>query len=335
MDSWEHINPKRESTLRIIRELMLRGHDTSVIFHNNLTIRGTTVWAYAGVVTNKTVPENCERLYYEIEISKEMRRLRNYDALILRSDPPVDNIMLNFLDSIKGDVFIMNDIDGLRKAGNKIYPATLDDPGHTLIPVTHVSKDKDYLKSVIFEDESDRMIMKPLDASGGKGVIILEKSAKKNINSLLDFYINRDAKTNYVIIQEYIEGAENGDTRVYMLNGNILGAMRRVPAADDMRSNIHAGGTVVFHELSEREREICMTIGPKLIEDGLYFSGIDIIGDKIIEVNVTSPGGFDFMNLHLEIPLQKSIIDFVEKVVNEKVNLYSKKEIFRDNIQDV
>src|SRR5690606_28942830 len=132
----------------------------------------------------------------------------------------------------------------------KLYTAALYDPDNDIIPVTHVSKNKDYLKRMISESEDDRMIMKPLDGMGGSGVIVIEKSATMNVSSLLDFYINgKDGHTNYVILQQFIEGAEEGDVRVLMLNGEPIGAMKRVPAEGDIRSNVHAGGTVQKHVL--------------------------------------------------------------------------------------
>src|SRR5690606_22274469 len=129
-------------------------------------------------------------------------------------------------------------------------------------PATHVSKNKEYLKRVIRESAQEKMILKPLDGMGGRGVIVVEKSALQNITSLLDFYISsNDGQSNYVILQEYIEGAEYGDVRVLMLNGEPIGAMKRVPADGDHRSNVSAGGSVKRHTLSKQEKYMCQIIG--------------------------------------------------------------------------
>ena len=164
------------------------------------------------------------------------------------------------------------------------------------------------------------MIMKPLDGYGGRGVIIVEKSASKNIKSLLDFYVNNspDGKSQYVILQEYIPGADKGDVRVFMLHGKPIGAIRRVPTTGDVRSNISAGGSTVKHKLSKEEIALCNKIGEKLVRDGLYFAGLDIIGTKLVEVNVLSPGAMSEYNRLNKTKLQIKIIDYLEKTVKER-----------------
>jgi len=232
---------------------------------------------------------NYSIFHKKVELKKQMLPISGFDAIFIRTNPPLDQIMLNFLDSIKDHTFIVNDIDGLRRANNKLYPASFEDPKNEIIPVTHVSKSKNYLKEVIQNSKKDRMILKPLDGFGGSGVIVLEKDATQNINSLLDFYISGKRDGNYVIVQEFIEGAEEGDTRVLMLNGEAIGAYKRIPAKDDIRSNIKAGGSAQKHVLTKQERWLCEQIAPTLKAKGLYFVGLDVIGDYITEINVTSP----------------------------------------------
>ena len=178
------------------------------------------------------------------------------------------------------------------------------------------------------------MIMKPLDGYGGQGVILVEKHAQKSFHSLLEFYINSGSGGNYVILQEYVEGADAGDVRILMLNGEPIGAMKRVPATNEVRSNVHAGGTVVKHTLTKKEKALCKHIGPKLVRDGLYFVGIDVINEKLIEVNVQSPGGIMRINKLNNVKLQKKVIDFVESVVNAKEALTQRKNEFRKAIND-
>ena len=165
-------------------------------------------------------------------------------------------------------------------------------------------------------------------------MIVVEKSALQNITSLLDFYIDSRDGSNYVILQEYIEGADQGDVRVIMLNGEPIGAMRRVPAEGDHRSNISAGGTTRKHSLTKQEKAMCKIIGKQLVADGLYFVGLDIINGKLIEVNVCSPGGIVNINKLNKIRLQAKIVDFVENVVKYKSVAAKRKSEFRETVEN-
>jgi glutathione synthase len=273
--------------------------------------------------------------YKQAKFIEKMLPLAGFDVIFMRANPPLDSIVLNFLDSVRGDVFIINDIQGLREANNKLYTAAFYDPKNEIIPATHVSINKEYLKGIIKESESKKMIMKPLNGYGGSGVIVLEKSASSNINSLLDFYISgKNGESNYVIIQDYVEGAELGDIRVLMLHGEPIGAMRRVPAPDDARSNVHAGGRVEKHILSAEEKRLCKIVGPKLVKDGLYFVGLDIIGGKLIEVNVLSPGGIVNINRLNKVKLQKKIIDYCDNMVKFKETASGRRSELKRTVED-
>ena len=146
-----------------------------------------------------------------------------------------------------------------------------------------------------------------------------------NIRSLLDFYINPDKnKSNYVIIQDYIEGAENGDARILMLNGKPIGAIRRVPAEGEARSNISQGGHAEKYKLTKADKILCEKIGKKLVKDGIYFAGLDVINGKLVEVNVMSPGGIAEMNKLYKIKVQEKIVDYLEQVVSIRKDMKSK-----------
>lgn len=334
MDPWEGINPITDSTLRIIHEAATRGHRVMVTTPANLTMRNSTANAYCKILQkmDKT-PTSSMAFYKKAKFSEGMLPLAGFDVIFMRANPPIDAMMLNFLDSVKHDVFIVNDIQGLREANNKLYTAAFDDPQNEIIPVTHVSKNKEFLKRTIQESEKDKMILKPLDGMQGRGVIIIERDASHSINSLLDFYISGSGdRSNYVILQEYIEGAELGDVRVLMLNGEPIGAMRRVPQNGDMRSNIHAGGAAAKHVLTKKEKTLCKRIGPKLVADGLFFVGLDIISNKLIEVNVCSPGGIAEINKLNKTRVQNKVLDFVENVVTVKDAAISRKDAFRKTV---
>lgn len=317
--NWESINPAKSSTLAIIKECVKRGHKVSLLYTNDLTVRNNIVHGLIKTIDKmEKIPDNPMSFHKKATFQKRMTPLHAFDCLMIRKDPPLNPIVFNFLDAIKDEVVIINDVDGIRKANNKLYTTTFHDPNNTFLPVTHVSGSKKFINRTIDESEAEKMILKPLDGSGGKGVIVLEKNARENINSLLDFYID-DGGDKYVILQEFIEGADQGDVRVLMLNGKFIGAYNRKPAAGEIRANIQQGGTAHKYTMTESQKRICKKIGNKLMADGLYFVGLDMIGDKILEVNVLNPGGITNINKLEKLKLHIKIVDFIEDKVNEKV----------------
>ncbi|PVZ65641.1 glutathione synthetase [Pelagibaculum spongiae] len=316
MYPWQRISPETDTTLRLIHESAARGHTVAICTPGNLTMRESIVYGFCDVLVrgDKKLPEKSQVFYKNAQFKRSKLPMGGFDAIFMRANPPLEVMSLNFLDSVKQDTFIMNSLEGLRVANNKLYTASFSGAANRFVPATHVSKNRDYLERVLLDSDSERMILKPLNGFGGKGVIVLEKSAKKSFKSLLDFYIGDDPG-NYVILQEYVEGAELGDIRVLMLNGQAIGAMRRIPAEDDVRSNIHAGGREVKHILTPEQLALCQAIGPKLVADGLHFVGLDLIGDKLIEVNVMSPGGITRINRLNRCKLQKQVMDFIEAQV--------------------
>jgi glutathione synthase len=289
------------------------------MYTNNLTVRNNIVHGFIETIQKMDkIPENIVSFYKKVVFEKKISPLHAFDCLMIRKDPPINPLVLNFLDAIKDEVVIINDVDGIRKANNKLYTTTFHDPNNTFLPKTHVSGSKKFIKKTIEESDQEKMILKPLDGSGGKGVIVLEKNARENINSLLDFYIDQTGD-NYVILQEFIEGIESGDVRVLMLNGQMIGAYNRKPADGEIRANIQTGGTAHKYTLSESQKKVCKKVGNKLVADGLYFVGLDMIGDKILEVNVLNPGGITNINKLDKTKLHRLVVDFIEDKVNEKV----------------
>ncbi|GAB5399486.1 MAG: glutathione synthase [Aureisphaera sp.] len=335
MYPWEEMDAENDSTLALIQEFAKRGHGIAITTPANLTIRDSVAYAFCRCLKRaEKVSNNLKSFHGKAQFYDEMLPLAGFDVIILRSNPPLDMIMLNFLDSVKDDVFIMNDLDGIRRANNKLYTAVFEDENNEIIPRTHVTKNKEYLKKIIKEGP-EKMILKPLNGFGGSGVILIEKRAMKSINSLLDFYItNKDGTSNYVILQDYIEGAEMGDVRILLLNGQPIGAMRRVPGEEDHRSNVTAGGRVEKHSLTKVEKELCRRIGPKLVKDGLYFVGIDVINGKLVEVNVMSPGGITYINKVYKSRVQEKIIDFIEDKVQERVIAFERRQKLRKHVSD-
>lgn len=338
MYPWEQIDAENDTSLALIKECAKRGHGVAMCTPANLTIRDSVTNAFCKVIRRmEKVPSSLKSFYRKAELRDEMLPLAGFDAIFFRANPPLDPIMLNFLDSVKDDVFIINSLEGMREANNKLYTAAFGDAHSNIIPNTHVSKNKDYLIQQIKESKADKMIIKPLNGFGGSGVILIEKSAMGNINSLLDFYIHSsDGSSNYVILQDYIEGADQGDVRILLLNGEPVGAMKRVPGSDDHRSNVSAGGSIAKHTLTKQEKALCKQIGPKLVSDGLYFVGIDVIGGMLVEVNVMSPGGITYINkvYKSKIKVEERVIDFLESKVLDKLQAFDRRSRLRKTVQD-
>lgn len=332
IDTWDRMKPETNSTLRIIQEAVSRGHNVGILFPRNLTVReNVTYGLFSMICPDNKVPEKPTNFYAKAKLEKKRLPVKGFDVIFLRADPPLDWLMLNFLDSVKDDTLIINDIDGLRMANNKLYLTTFEDSSE-YIPETFVSKDKDYLYDVITQTKAEKMVLKPLDGFGGSGVIVIEKSATSNVKSLLDFYTGDSNNRKYVILQELVPGAEKGDVRVIMLEGVPLGAYRRVPAEGDNRANISAGGTAVKHVLTKRDKEICAHIGPKLLKDGLFLAGIDIIGDKLIEINVVSPGGIVNINRLNRVRIERAILDSIEAKYRKKEAAFLRKMAFKKEV---
>ncbi|MDG1659789.1 MAG: glutathione synthase [Winogradskyella sp.] len=338
MYPWEEIDPENDTSLALIKECAKRGHGVAMCTPANLTIRDSVTNAFCNVISRMDkVPTTLKAFYKKAALREEMLPLAGFDAIFFRANPPLDPLMLNFLDSVKDDVFIVNSLQGMREANNKLYTAAFGDAHSNIIPNTHVSKNKNYLIQQINESKSDKMILKPLNGFGGSGVILIEKSAMSSINSLLDFYISAgEGESNYVILQDYIEGAEKGDVRVLLLNGEPVGAMKRVPGSDDHRSNVSAGGSVQKHTLTKEEKALCRQIGPKLVKDGLYFVGIDVIGGKLVEVNVMSPGGITYINkvYKNKRKVEEKVVDFLESKVLDNLEAFNRRTRLRKTVED-
>ncbi len=338
MYPWEDIDPENDTSLALIKECAKRGHGVAMCTPANLTIRDSVTNAFCNVISRMDkVPSTLKSFYNKVKLREEMLPLAGFDAIFFRANPPLDPLMLNFLDSVKDDVFIVNSLQGMREANNKLYTAAFGDAHSNIIPNTHVSKNKKYLVQQIKESKSDKMILKPLNGFGGSGVILIEKSAMNNINSLLDFYISTgDGGSNYVILQDYIEGADQGDVRILLLNGEPVGAMKRIPGSDDHRSNVSAGGSIAKHTLTKAERALCKQIGPKLVKDGLYFVGIDVIGGKLVEVNVMSPGGITYINkvYKNKRKVEEKVIDFLESKVIDQLQAFDRRARLRKAVDE-
>ncbi len=226
---------------------------------------------------------------------------------------------MQLLSSVEEQVFMVNSLRGQLLGNSKLYTLNFQD----VIPKSHVSRDPVRLRKVI-DDFGGTMVMKPLRSFGGRGVIKVSSKDPENLNSLLDFYLRSDepySRREPIMVQEYLDAVRTeGDVRIMMLNGQYLGSYRRMPHGTDFRANIHAGGSAQAHQMSAMEENICSLIGDRLVRDGLYFVGIDVIGGKLVEINCVSPGGLPRINMLNGLQLEIAVIDFIEEQVSAKIH---------------
>jgi glutathione synthase len=319
MDKLETIDPIYETTSHLMYECNQRGHTVYFLEPHDVYIRANQVVAR---MRNISVRPNLPmRQYWQalLDCLKKdeliFETIIELDALFLRKDPPLNYQTLEFLEPVNCKVFMINRTVGQVLGNSKLYTLNFPD----IIPETHVSRDPKRLVRII-ENFGGAMVVKPLQRFGGEGVIKVSTRDQENLLSLIDFYTRSNRpyeEREPIMVQEYLEAGREGDVRILLLNGEILGAMRRVPKEGQFRSNVKAGASVLHHDINDREKAICDTIRDRLISDGLYFVGIDIIGDKLIEINCVSPGGIPRINELNGVRLEAQVIDFVEEKAEE------------------
>jgi glutathione synthase len=205
---------------------------------------------------------------------------------------------------------LLNHPKGLREANEKLYALRFPEQ----VPQTLVAGDMATLKAFMAELGGE-MIVKPLDGCGGSGVFYLN-SEDRNTNSILE--AATDNGRRLVMAQRYLPEIRQGDKRIIVLDGEPLGAVLRVPLESETRGNIHVGGQVVKTDVTARDREICAALAPSLRSDGLYFVGLDVIGNYLTEVNVTSPTGVQEINRLNGVRLESQVVDFVEQRIEKR-----------------
>jgi len=244
------------------------------------------------------------------------------DVLMLRNDPSQDvespwrqNAGIDFGRlAMRNGVVVLNDPNGLGKAMNKMYFQQFPEE---VRPRTIITRDRDEIKEFV-KEEGGRAVLKPLQGSGGKGVFLVDHASTKNLNQMIDA-LTRDG---YVIAQEYLEQAEHGDTRLFMMNGRPFkfkghyAAFRRIRQGDDIRSNVHAGGLIAQAKITDEDLRIAEIVRPKLVADGMFLVGLDIVGDKLMEVNVFSPGGLGSAQNFEKVNFAQGVIGALERKVD-------------------
>ncbi len=280
MDPIQTINIAGDSTFALLLEAQARGHDLFYYTPDRLSHRGGDVSA---VVAPLTVKDEAGRHFSLGEANP--RSLRGMDVILLRQDPPFDLAYItstHLLEGLRPDTLVVNDPAGVRNAPEKLF--VLDFP--VLMPPTLITRDRAAIEA--FRAEQGDVVMKPLYGNGGAAVF---KVARRdpNFGSLFDLFSTTFREP--WVVQRFLPEVVQGDKRIILVDGVAAGAVNRVPAQDDIRSNMVRGGAASATELTAREREICDTIGPELKRRGLLFTGIDVIDGWLTEINVTSPTG--------------------------------------------
>jgi glutathione synthase len=303
LDPIEKINIDKDTTFVLMLEAQRRGHEIYYMELDYLFIRGGTPYGrFRPLRVARAVP------HYELGEST-VGALEDFHVVLMRKDPPFDmkfffsTHLLSLVDEQK--CFVMNHPRGLREANEKLYALRFPEQ----IPQTLVSSDIPQLKRFL-ADLGGEMIVKPLDSSGGSGVFYLN-TQDRNTNSILE--VATDNGRKLIMAQRYLPEIRQGDKRIIVLNGEPLGAVLRVPIESETRGNIHVGGQCMRTEITERDKEICDALAPLLRQDGLYFVGLDVIGDYLTEVNVTSPTGIQEINSLNGVRLESQVIDFIEQ----------------------
>jgi len=280
MDPIQRINIKGDSTFALLLEAQKRGHTLSYYTPDRLVQLDGRVFAAVESLSVRDVAGD------HFTLSQPRRtELTEFDVVLLRQDPPFDLAYItstHLLERIQSKTLVVNDPASVRNAPEKVFVTEFPE----LMPPTLIARDLAEIKA--FRAKHGDIVMKPLYGHGGGAVFRLTKD-DLNFGSLVDMF-STTFREQWVI-QKFLPAVKEGDKRIILVDGDYAGAINRIPAADDLRSNMVRGGSPAATELTPREREICKALGPALRERGLLFVGIDVIGDFITEINVTSPTG--------------------------------------------
>ncbi len=301
MDPIESINIETDSTFVLALEAQRRGHGLFHYLPTDLTYKHGRVIARARPLQVRREPGNHFTLGEPEEID-----LVTLDIVLMRQDPPFDLAYIaatHLLDRVHPETLVVNDPTSVRNAPEKLFVTQFAE----LMPPTLITYDVETIKA--FRAEHGDIIVKPLYGNGGAGIFHLHE-ADRNLASLLEMFAQMFREP--FIVQRYLKEVRAGDKRIILIDGEPVGAINRVPAEHDSRSNMHVGGRAEKTELTEREREICARIGPSLKERGFILVGIDVIGDYMTEINVTSPTGIQEIARLDGVDLAVNIWDAIE-----------------------
>ncbi len=301
MDPMESLHIEGDSTFALQLEAQARGHALYHYLPRELSLRGRRLRARARPVQVKR--EQGNHFKYG---APENLDLTTMDVILMRQDPPFDMAYItatHLLEHLRDEVLIVNDPVSVRNAPEKLFATHFDG----LMPPTLITSDREAVAE--FRAEHGELILKPLFGNGGAGVFHL-RSDDDNLNALLELFTGMSREP--IIVQRYLPEIRRGDKRIILVEGKPVGAVLRVPPPGEARANLHVGGRAEKTTLTTRERDICAAIGPALTEQGLVFVGVDVIGDFLTEINVTSPTGIQEINRLDGVKLETLVWDAIE-----------------------
>lgn len=255
---------------------------------------------------------------------EEPLSIDDLDLLLLRADPAKEEarpwardagVLFGQMAAVRG-VLVLNDPGGLAGALNKLYFQYFPEE---VRPATVITRDPDRIRAFVDEREG-RVVLKPLQGSGGQNVFVLDSDDRSNLNQMIEAVL----RDGYVIAQEYLPAAKEGDVRLFLLDGRPLtvegevACFRRVNESGDPRSNMHAGGKAVAADLDERALDLAELVRPRLVRDGMFFVGLDVAGEKLLEINVFTPGGLHSASALVGVPFVREILDSIERKIDHR-----------------
>jgi len=313
------------TTTRLAQTATNRGDEVWYISASDFIYGADDIIYAQGTAAPKTKYRTPEAYLVDLKGDKAVKKritVDDLDVLMLRSDPSTEignrvwaqtaGITFGRVAKRRG-VIVVNDPDGLLKAMNKMYFQHFPEE---VRPRTLISHNREDIKGFIAEMGGNAVI-KPLQGSGGTGVFMAKVDDRSNINQMIDTLI----RDGYVIAQEYLPAAAEGDTRLFMMNGKPLrykgkyAAFRRLRSGDDLRSNIHAGGVKAKAEITDSHLRLAEIVRPKLVQDGMFLVGLDIVGDKLMEINVFSPGGLGSAQQFEKVNFNEAVVVALERKV--------------------
>lgn len=281
MDPLERVNIDGDTTFALAEVAQARGAEIFVYGPGDLSFKEGRVTAWARPATVQRVRETPGLFGPHLRLDLA----RDIDVVLMRQDPPFDMAYItacHLLESLVNQTLVVNDPAGVRSSPEKIFPLMFPE----IMPPTLVTRDRQVIDA--FREEYRDIIVKPLYGHGGAGVFRLQYQ-DSNLDSLLELFFSRSPEP--VMVQAFLPAVSEGDKRIILIDGEPVGAINRRPKAGQVRSNLVVGGTAEATELSSADRNICEAIGPELRRRGLTLTGIDVIGGRLTEINVTSPTG--------------------------------------------
>ena len=280
MDPIERIDIRGDSTFALLLEAQWRGHDVFYYTPDNLSLRDGKLVALGHSLTVEDSPGDHYRLAHERE-----EDLSKFDVVHLRQDPPFDMAYItttHLLERIHPKTLVVNNPAAVRNAPEKVFVLDFLD----LMPPTLVTRSAEEIRA--FREKHKDIVVKPLYGNGGAAIFRIMPN-DTNLNSLIELMGLTFREP--IMVQRYVPQVAKGDKRIILVDGEVAGAINRVPPPGETRSNLHIGGKAEATTLTKRDKEICARLGPELKRRGLIFAGIDVIGDYLTEINVTSPTG--------------------------------------------